>query len=380
MSFTTPQWLTIAKGVARPLRHGHALRRSDKEILIIKLDSLGDMLLFAGAFRLIKDHYRARLTVLAFNETRSLLETNPAIDRIIGLDRHALGHAGFISRCSRCLNGIRLLSRHYDVMLNPSSLEIPLAEALAGSVEAEEKIGIGSVPKETRYSRLIPVPSHAHIMDQTVAWLHGLGISGAPGRKDIFPEVFLTAKDRDMARQTLEQTTSDPSGTKHIALCAGARISQKDWGAERFVDLIKKLQFDFPLHIWLLGSEADGEKYEYICDRLADCAGISVSSLAGSLSLRETMALIAQVDLCLGNDTFGLHAAIVMGTPSVVVIGKGDGDQWIPWANPQKHRMVQSAVDCSGCRWQCIHPEPKCLKDISVDDVLKEARAAMDNT
>ncbi len=84
--------------------------------------------------------------------------------------------------------------------------------------------------------------------------------------------------------------------------------------------------------------------------------------------------MIEQSDLCVGNDTLGLHVAVAVGTPSVVIMWGGDGDQWIPWGDTEKHRMVTADVDCGGCGGDCVHARHECMERISVEMVMGEIR------
>jgi hypothetical protein len=95
-----------------------------------------------------------------------------------------------------------------------------------------------------------------------------------------------------------------------------------------------------------------------------------IDDWTGRCSLHQSFALIEQSDLCVGNDTLGLHVAIAVGTPSVVLMWGGDGDQWIPWGDSGKHRMVRADVDCRGCQGACVHERFECMEKISVEMVM----------
>jgi ADP-heptose:LPS heptosyltransferase len=96
-----------------------------------------------------------------------------------------------------------------------------------------------------------------------------------------------------------------------------------------------------------------------------------IDDWTGRCSLHQSFALIEQSDLCVGNDTLGLHVAIAVGTPSVVIMWGGDGEQWIPWGDPEKHRMVRADMDCRGCQGACVHERFKCMEKISVEMVME---------
>ena len=93
-------------------------------------------------------------------------------------------------------------------------------------------------------------------------------------------------------------------------------------------------------------------------------------NVAGRLSVFGSIEMIRSSELCLGNDTFGLHAAVAVETPSLVIMGGGDFGRWAPWGPEANHRMAHHPMDCYGCKWHCIHDRVECMERITVDDVV----------
>ena len=58
------------------------------------------------------------------------------------------------------------------------------------------------------------------------------------------------------------------------------------------------------------------------------------------LSLREAVALISRMDLCLGVDTGLPHIAASFGVPTAVLYGPTDPGKWHPWKT--RSAIVQS--------------------------------------
>ncbi len=96
-----------------------------------------------------------------------------------------------------------------------------------------------------------------------------------------------------------------------------------------------------------------------------------IDDWTGRCSLHESFALIEQSDLCIGNDTLGLHVAVAVGTPSVVIMWGGDGDQWIPWGDSGKHRMVRAGGACPQCQNGLVDKGHACMENVQVNDVLE---------
>lgn len=268
-----------------------------------------------------------------------------------------------------------------------------------------------------------------HELDRTVGFLQAAGFNDVKSREDIRPETYVTDSERAVAQREIEHLRRQRPGALIVSVCAGARFKQKDWGVANWVELLRRLGERRPVVALLLGGGGDKASLDAIEAGLARVSHVaaavagagatghavtgaategradtaesvaaavkrwplaekshavtgaatgSVSTVlvvnkARQTSLHESIALIEKSDLCLGNDTFGLHAAIAVGTPSVVVMWGGDGERWVPWGDPVRHRMVHAGDrSCFGCRGECIWSEFRCMKEIAVEDVLRE--------
>ncbi|MEI6150350.1 MAG: glycosyltransferase family 9 protein, partial [bacterium] len=215
--------------------------------------------------------------------------------------------------------------------------------------------------------------SSPHELDRTVRFLQAAGFEGIKSRQDIWPETYVTAEERACAAKEIEELRSQMPGAYVVAVCAGARFKQKDWGVANFIELFSRLAQAKPLFLVLLGSDVDKPASDTIEKDLGGIKGVRVLNKSGRTGLYDAIALIEQADICLGNDTFGLHAAIAVGTPSVVMMWGGDSERWAPWGDPAKHRMVRSRdQSCFGCRGECPWPKYRCMTSIRVEDVMAE--------
>ena len=96
----------------------------------------------------------------------------------------------------------------------------------------------------------------------------------------------------------------------------------------------------------------------------------SVVNVCGRTTLAQAVALIARVDLFLGNESSLLHIAVAMDRPEVCILGGGHRGQFFPWGDPAKHQGVSVDLDCVGCNWQCKHDKVRCIEEVSVSQVL----------
>jgi ADP-heptose:LPS heptosyltransferase len=145
----------------------------------------------------------------------------------------------------------------------------------------------------------------------------------------------------------------------------------------------------------LVGSDDEREETERLRDQiLARQPGARVHLSIGE-PLNRVANLIDRMDLLVGNDSAPAHLAAALSTPTVVIYGP-TGTEGL-WARIYpEHRGVNRHSPCQSLRHepdeqvgQCEHacpcfyvapegPYPKCLTDITVDEVWQVVLAQID--
>ena len=114
-------------------------------------------------------------------------------------------------------------------------------------------------------------------------------------------KVYLTKEERVRGRELIA-STSLPVLTFHIR----SKVPEKNWPLERWLPVLSELRQRF--HLVHLGDEN-----EPVID--------GVQRLAGRLSLRESMGVLAQARIHVGAVSFLMHAANGLDVPSVIIYG-----------------------------------------------------------
>ena len=70
-------------------------------------------------------------------------------------------------------------------------------------------------------------------------------------------------------------------------------------------------------------------------------------NLAGSLSIKELVALIAKAKLSICVDSMPMHVAAAVGTPVVALFGPSGDVEWGPWR--VENEVVTSNHPCRPC-------------------------------
>lgn len=378
----SPQWLKwgwiLGKIVGVPAA---LLGRRPSWLVILSgsFGSLGDALLFSGALWEIRQVAGGKYIVLVGTERAyPVLARCPHVDDIL---TPPMCDDVWI-RLVRIGQAVRVFSRRYDLVLCPGLVKGDDSEFMAYLSTARHRVLM-----ESRSATLLPqnygeeqsppldmtASQEPHQLDRTVLFMQAAGFDSVKTRKDIWPETWVTDEERAEAQKEIDELRRHVPGSLIVAICAGARFKQKDWGTANFIGLLRRLAQTRPVGVILIGADSDKLAADAIESGVGGDSCVCVLNKAGRTCLHASIALIEGADLCIGNDTFGLHAAIAVGTPSLVVMWGGDHERWAPWGDPTKHRMVRSRdQSCFGCRGKCVWPEYRCMSSIGVDDVMAE--------
>ena len=159
-----------------------------------------------------------------------------------------------------------------------------------------------------------------------------------------------------------------------IACGPGTKMQAKDWGQEKWRELLERLGAEFPNHaLVLIGAGEDRQVSEYAS---SGWRGPKVN-FCGELTPRESAAVIRHAKLFLGPDSGPMHLAAAYDVPCAIPFASVDHrGRWFPIG--EGHQPIYHDVPCSNCRLQvCIEQEKKCINSISVDEMFRAALRAI---
>ena len=91
--------------------------------------------------------------------------------------------------------------------------------------------------------------------------------------------------------------------------------------------------------------------------------------LAGKTSIQEVLALLAQADQVVSNDSGLMHVAAALGTPVIAVYGSSDPTYTPPLSD--KAQILYLGWPCSPCfKRECPLGHLDCLKKIEPQQVI----------
>ncbi len=176
---------------------------------------------------------------------------------------------------------------------------------------------------------------------------------------DYRTRVFLTAAERDAARVKLAHLRRPI-----VTINAISREPTKTWSIEGWRELVGRLRENYDL-VQL------GDALEPVFD--------GVTSFAGQLSLRESMAVLAHSRTHIGPVSFLMHAANGLDVPAVIIYG---GRETPANSGYQENRNVFVPMPCGPC-WlhenrseRCPHAMA-CMAQISPEQIFAAVSEVM---
>jgi lipopolysaccharide heptosyltransferase I len=147
---------------------------------------------------------------------------------------------------------------------------------------------------------------------------------------------------------------------------------QKHWFEDAWQALAPQLRDQLGLTPLMLGGPADATAAARIAS-----PDIGIVNLAGATGLAEAAALVKHAGLVVGVDTGLTHMGIAFARPTVAIFGSTR--PYLDTGRPNA-RVIWLGLPCSPCR---RHPTCggayTCLRDISAERVMMEARAVLES-
>ncbi len=338
-----------------------------RNILIIKLRHIGDVLLATPVLRGLREAYPdARLTMLVNRGTEGVLAHNPDLNEVLCLEKGSW---------QAQLTFVHMLKeRRFDAVIDLTDGDRSAIISLA--TRSPVRIGFNA---EHRWRGLLysqvakPRPMDQHRVEYDLCALRALGLDPKPG----LPAVFVSRAEEQVAEDWLAQAglVSGQGAAPMVWLQPGARYSLKVWPPDRFAQLADRLVDRFGCRILLGGDQREREVAELVA-RKARCGPIVV---AGKFTLLQFAAVVKRCALFIGNDGGAMHIAAAMGTPVVALFGPTYPQRWGPRGGPVQ--VIYKGLDCRACYHPtCLRGDDSCMQQIGVDEVYGAASRMLAHT
>ncbi len=366
-------------------------------ILVVKLATIGDLLLATPALRALRETYPyATIDLLVTPSSAGLLDDWDVIDHVIVLDKYLFDYGLQILKHPRDLLRLRplwqkLRAGHYDAVLLLHHLTLPFGrlkhQLLMRATRAKWRVGL-----DNGHGWFL----NARVKDNGFGAMHeadyNLAVAGAvrATTDDKRLTVPLSESEYAQAGQLVYgDETPETALRPIIAMHAGSGgySTARRWSPEKFAQLADILFHDVGGQLFLMGGPEEANLNQRIMGMMR--SGMPVRNLAGKGSIKVAAAVLEQADLFVGNDAGLMHLATAMDTPSVAIFGLSNWKAWGPYVadrSKQKAIVVRLDLPCMPCFYRghdlgtpegCMTRD--CLAMLGVDPVAIAARRLLRN-
>jgi len=341
-----------------------AMNEGSKRILIVKLSSIGDVVMtlpVAGALR--RRFPSAYIAWAVGPAAEEVVAGNPHLSEVLVVGGRRNGEgvraAPPLTELWRLRRELRQIG--FEVTLDLQGLFKSAAVAYLSG--ARERIGFRSWREGTfllNNRRVVAYRPEAHAVD---LYLDFAKIMGAE-REPVEFRIAVSEEDKRKVDELLG------GRDKLVAMIPGARWESKLWPTERFAAVAKGLAEEFGLRPVVVGAAGD----KRLGALIAAACKHEVIDLTGKTTLKQAAEVFRRCRVTVGNDTGPLYISAAMGTPTVAVFGPSDARRLGPYG--EGHAKVVARVACAPCRNRKCRPR-KCMEAISVERVLAAARGLL---
>jgi len=330
-----------------------------ENLLLIRSDRIGDVILSLPLAEIIKKHYPdCRITFLLRDYTKDLASANPFIDEVLVL-KETDGEIDIKSNLKM------LVEKNFDTCITV----YPTFRIAWLVFRSAIKYRIGSGYRW--YSLLFnkKVYEHRkyadkHELEYNVNLLKEIGIDEQISKDNIHFFIDIEKSvDEKISKALLENGIKTEKAI--VIVHPGSGGSAVDLPIEKFKTLIEKL-VESKVQVIITGSESEKD----LCESLV--INNSVKNFAGKFSLKELTALINKADVFVSNSTGPIHIAAALNKYTIgfyPYLTACLPKRWGPYSNKSKIYMPES--DCEDCRKnKCTKPE--CMNTINIDKVSSD--------
>lgn len=342
-------------------------------ILIIRLSSLGDVLMSVPAVRAIRRLFpEAHISWLVEGAIANLLAQQDFIDDVIyfprgTIVRHLKGW--HLPTTAHVLKDFvkKLRERRYDCVIDLHG--IAKSVVFMYLAHGRKKVGFGKTYAKDMshvfYDDQVKGPEkRIHKVERYMLAARSLGYEGPVPKEDFHVQQGAKAYVDDFFR-----SRGIASPVVAINPFASKGSTFKRWPLERYADLIDGIKKELNgtcLIIW-----GPGEREE--AQRLVAMAG-ERAQLACQTDIVQLYALLTRVDAYVGGDTGTTHLASSANNSVVSIFGPTDVVVNRPYS--KEAVIIRKKFDCSPCKKKNCK-ERTCLLTISPDEVLGELKKLM---
>lgn len=331
-----------------------------KKILIIRLSSIGDIILVSPLIRLVRKRFpQANIDMVVGAEFEELISFNPNLNRVILFNRQT-GLRGLLKLCKK------IRQERYDLIIDLHkkirSFLICLTSGAKQRASYNKHSFLRFLLVKFKINRYSDIPFTSNLYLKSLQRFdieddgQGLDLYITPSKERVILDLL---RRKGISKEDIL-----------IGLAPGAHWYTKRWLKERYIELSNFLIQNKKAKIVILG----GREEVKLSDEIKASLLSEPITVTDSLSLMETAALLKRCKILISNDTGIMHMAAAVKTPVVAIFGPTVKEfGYYPYR--VDNRVISKDLPCRPCSTKgsskCKINTFDCMRLISTNEVLE---------
>ncbi len=340
-----------------------------KKILVVQLWGIGETILTLPAIEALRNKFpKAEIVVLSTSRNKDVFLKNEDINKIIEIKLNLFSVLSFI------LKNIK----KYDLIIDME--EYLNISAIMSFFAGRRIIGYSHNSRAKLYTQKVKYNDKQHAVQTFLDLVRALNVNYSIEK---LPKLSFSKADKNFVDRFLKN--NDVKNSDFVVCVApGAAESAKArmWPYDRYAELCDEIISKYNAKIVFTGIPEENDLIKSLQDKMENKD--KTINAAGQINLNQLFYIMTKCKLFVGNDAGPMHIAAAQGIKTLGLFGpnlpvrfgpygkgniglyKGYNCQFSPCINVHKGQVPD-----------CLYPKnsndyQKCMKNISVNDALKE--------
>lgn len=361
-------------------------------VVILKLDAIGDFIIWLDIAKEFKKIYKEKKCVLLCNPVcKELADVTGYFDEVITISiRDFESSSDFRKKTINFLNSLKFGTLVNSVYSRTLSMDLISAE-----IPANKKIAFRADESKLNLSRRFLTNKTKQSLDS------------------IYDELIFTSYEEKMELQRnkdlikgLGQTDFKSSipvlprissklvpSYKYFVVFPGASSPLKRWSTDNYARVINYVLSNSDYKCLVCGSKSESILFAQICEKISDKSRLI--NFCGKTSILELISVVQCSKFVISNDTSGIHIAVASNIQSICVCGSFNYGRFMPYVADVGNcntNVFVSNVKCMSCKL-CSNQSMSitcfinillkkrylCLEDITSNEVLFSIKKILGN-
>lgn len=364
------------------ITHLADLKEGFESVALVRLDAIGDFILWLDAARGFRAAWKDKRLVLVCNKAcESIARSTNIFDEIVPIDTGKLNFAGNFKFRKELHNQLR--SVKVDMVLQTAFTRRVYTDVVVSAIDAARKITIKdtSFDNAAKWALEKTNAIYDEIIDTKNQPLMEL-IRNAELVRKVADKDFHASAPRLEPMEVREGLIPKED---YFVIFPGGSFKAKMWPMDRFAKVASFINENTNWTCVVCG--APNEKY--LAEEFKKSYSKAFMDYTGKTSLIESIEVIRNAKLLVGNDTSGIHFAAATDTKAICVFGGWHYGRFLPYQieNDENRPLPKVCInerDCFNCKIinksaECKEHMKKtglftCVDDVSVENVINKVK------